>query len=448
MAECVGLAPRCVRVAAGAARFAPALFAVSFIASGESGCAVAEDDWTIVNGSFIDVVSGTVRANGAIVVEDGVVTAVLPPEDDAPSVGATFDATGKVIMPGLWEAHGHLVEQDERGSLTVLPRAWEYHRGTPYKLDAFLEHGITTVRDPGGSIDSLEMRNEDVEGPRLYAAGKLFVAKGGYPTHSVPEYLHDRALYQVEDLEDARRFVDEAARELDGVDFVKVVYTSGVLLDGEYDPETTDPASVPAPWLQEAPLMRREVLRAIIERAHELGLRVSVHTDRFSEARDAVDEGADYLHHAWPIPDDEVGAAFLATMAAREVCWNVILNVMASRAPALLPSRIDAVSRAFAAGVPITAGTDTGSLGSSVPWGESLLFEMELLEVAGLSPMDVLRATTTTSARCLGRGDRGGSIEVGKEADLLALSADPTRDLSLLRPDTIEAVWVGGVRLR
>ncbi len=400
-----------------------------------------------MGGRIFDVVDGTTRDNGALVVKDGVIQAVLAPGDQIPEVGTRVDARGATLVPGLWESHGHLVEEDENGNLGLITRAWEFHRGLPYKRKAFLERGITTVRDPGGSIDSLKARDHDYAGPHIYAAGKLFTAPGGYPVHGVPLYLHERSVFQVDDEEEARAAVQTAATEFDGVDFVKVVYTSGVLKDGEYDADDPIVDTLPAQWFDEVPLMDEAVLRAVVDEAHQLGAQVSTHTDRYDEAIVAIAAGVDYIHHAWPIPEGTEGDEFLADLAAREVCWNPTLSVFATRAPAMSPPRIDAVRRAYAAGVRITAGSDTGSLGAESPFGESLLDEMRLLVDAGLSVTDAWRAATITAAQCLGKDDVSGSLDSGKDADVVLVDGDPTVDLGLLSKENVRGVWVSGERL-
>ena len=105
---------------------------------------------------------------------------------------------------------------------------------------------------------------------------------------------------------------------------------------------------------------------------------------------------------------------------------------------------IEALRLLHQAGVPIVAGTDANATAFAVEHGAALHTELGLLAEAGLSPLEVLTAATSGAASAFRLDDRG-SIDVGKRADLLLLSADPLDDLAAT--NSIEAVWIAGVRV-
>ena len=105
----------------------------------------------------------------------------------------------------------------------------------------------------------------------------------------------------------------------------------------------------------------------------------------------------------------------------------------------------ESVTRLYKAGVPILAGTDanlTPGVPFRVPFGDSVLLELQLLVKAGLSPLDALRAATVLPARYYGLNDRG-RVEPGLRADLLLVGCDPTGDMGCVRK--IQRIWIAGM---
>lgn len=405
--------------------------------------------WVLAGGEWLDVEGGVMRPNGAIVVRDGRIDSIVDPGDPPPGDLPVLDASGLVILPGLMDSHMHLSGQDRNGTTGVMPTLWEIYRGAPYKRSVLLDSGITSLRDPGGA-PSLEIRDRiargEILGPRVFAAGPFLYAPGGFPANVVePEILARFVGVTTTDEGEARAFV--RARKDEGADFVKLIYTSGVFKDGEYPSDAPAAHDLPDSWFEEVPILPREVLVAAIDEAKSLGMKTAVHLNRHSEAVDALDAGADWIHHNWHVPETPEGDAFYAQMAAQGACLDPTLLVHATRFPELLHDH--EVLRAWNAGVRIDVGTDIGfAAGADALFGDGTWTEMHLLRQAGLPPIEVIRAATLSGAQCLGVDGDQGSLAVGKRADLLVVEGDPLADFDGFTPGAIEGVLVGGVVAR
>jgi imidazolonepropionase-like amidohydrolase len=410
----------------------------------------------LVGATLIDGSGGEPRTDVAVVVRGGRIEAVSPRAGfSLPERTTQVDVSGKWIIPGLIDAHGHVA---------------------PWALSRYLAWGVTTVRDVHGAQDTiLSLRRRaaggGLDGPRIYAAGAMI---DGRPT------TYADAI-GVDDASDARKAVDRLS--VSGADFIKV-YTR-----------------------VDAPL-----LRAIVDEAATFNLRVTGHlglTDAVTAARAGIggiehlsgvpeaagDAAAFYSAHYrgfWPgwtafergwIGLDSVALARVAgELAGQEVIliptlvlhetfsrlddpaitaqpelvavpkaeqdrWDV--GGMIQRAgwsgadfAALRQSRPvqDRFLRLFkSAGGVVAAGTDASNQ-LLIP-GFSQHREMELLVGAGFTPAEALAAATTAGATLIG-ADSLGTIAAGKAADLVVLGADPLADIRNARQ--VERVMVRG----
>jgi imidazolonepropionase-like amidohydrolase len=233
------------------------------------------------------------------------------------------------------------------------------------------------------------------------------------------------------------------------------------------------------------PIIDREVMAAIIDEAHALSLKAYVHAPDLTAAKAALRVGADVLVHgiaSAPVDDEFIAlmqrnnAYYVPTQwlyecqADTEGCVRRLeafdktglidsSSYEQERSPALL-ARLDAnankahllaqlpvlrnnLKRVLDAGIPIAMGTDTGIRG--VVLGPASQMELLLYVEAGMTTEQSLRSATANAARMIGVYDELGSIEAGKLADLVVLSADPLADIRNIR--AIEAVYVNGIRL-
>ena len=319
-----------------------------------------------------------------------------------PAGGEIVDGEGGVLLPGLIDAHVHL---DGPGRLAELAR-----------------YGVTTALDMASVPEETAARRGTPGQADFRSAGIPAIAPGSLHSHFPG--VGQRGL--VTGPGDARRFV--ADRVAEGADYVKIVVGSPF---ADHDQATVD---------------------ALVAAAHEHGKLVVAHASAVAAVAKAQRAGADILTHA-PL-DEPLGADLVgwAAAAGQVVVPTLIMmeRIVAQLAPpgAAYANAQASVSALDQAGVPIVAGTDANAMpGSpaSIPHGESLHRELELLAEAGLSALDVLRAATEGPARYFGLADRG-RIEPGLRADLVLIDGDPLADIRASR--SIRRVWCDGIEVQ
>ncbi|GAA2025885.1 amidohydrolase family protein [Agromyces tropicus] len=317
-------------------------------------------------------------------------------------VGAEVAAEGGFLIPGLIDAHIHLAGPQTQELLAASGVTTALDMSSPPPLVAAMRGrtGVTDIRSGMLALTS----------PTSAHAQRMSAVPGAAETH-VPG---------------AAEATDAVARRLaQGADYLKIV----VDLPG-FDQETVD---------------------ALVAVAHDHGLRTVAHASRSDAVDMAERAGVDVLTHV-PL-DRPIGAEQAARLASDgrvvvptlTMMRGIVDRLAASGAPgpSYEPAR-ESVRALHAAGVPIVAGTDaneTPAAPASPTHGTSLHEELALLVEAGLSPVEALRATTSTAADHFGLDDRG-RIAPGLRADLVLLDADPTIDIAATRG--IRGVWIAG----
>jgi imidazolonepropionase-like amidohydrolase len=370
---------------------------------------------------------GNVHDRAAVVVSGGRISQLEPLTGDRPPAGV-IDLRGRTLLPGLIDAHVHLSSDVDR-SPGFGPR--ETLKGEPPRqrelgyfvlaraAHAFIEAGVTTVRDVGSYDDeALAVRDAIrlglVDGPRVLSCGRIVSA-------TAPGGRIFGSMYREADgADDMRKAVREQIRR--GADFIKVMATGARSVLDE-DPE---PAQLTRPELQ-----------AVVEESHRMGKRVAAHAEGIGGARLAVEEGVDTIEHGLSLhrePD------LLQKMAERGIVLVPTLTTfhdLAARfsekfAPALveqakrqLEEAQQTLMAASRAGVTIAMGHDSG------PPGDDAV-ELVHMVGAGLSPLKAISAATCGSAQALGLDDRG-TIQPGNVADLLVVEGNPLDDIGILR---------------
>ena len=353
-----------------------------------------------------------------------------------------IDGAGKFLVPGLIDLHVHL---GTRSGLEY--KNAEYTRDRIEKnLNTYLYFGVTSVRSMG--IDrqaAFDVRKSERDGQlptaRLFTAGRGFTAPGGHPSQEVGDVV-----IQTNSPEEARRQVDTLASQQ--VDAIKI-------------------------WVDDlggtAPKIKPVVIDAILDEARKYNIPVTAHIHTLSDTEHLVRAGAAGFLHMIQDTDD-IDPAFIArlrdlrlvfapTLVRQELSWlyaehpellddpdvgrSVDPDVIAAAKQAarmnhVTPTDREEFERArrntrklAAGGVLIGAGSDGGSA-LDFP-GLMLHRELELLADAGLSLMDVLVAATRNGAIALRKADELGTIEPGRRADLLLISANPLEDIRNLR---------------
>ena len=371
----------------------------------------------ISGGKRFDSRQGKFVANGHLVIEGERIAAL----DREPEGGGhtTFEASGKTVIPGLMNLHGHLgwdgfsdLEAQTRydGPLAYLKVA----RG----LLAAVEAGVTTFRNVGCGHDTglfarQAVRDGLLPGPTVFACGRAVCRTGGHIWWGNRE---------ADGVDEVRRAVREQARA--GADWIK-------LMAHGYSQEEID---------------------AAVAQAHEEGLPAT--TDAGEWADRAVRAGIDCIEHGGNYSDEllarivEQGIWIVPTLspvvlqARHGAEWGMKESVIERRRGQLAESgRNEGLVRARKAGVQFGFGTDSGS--PVVPH-DAILAEMETLLEFGIfeTKEQVLKAATHDSARCLNIAERTGSLEAGLQADVVIVDGDLEADLSVI--ERVETVFVNG----
>ena len=394
------------------------------------------------------VIDGTGRAaveNATIVIANGKIQEVGA-SAKVPAGATRIDVKGKTIIPGLINSHGHVdaartSQEPVRDQLLA-------------QLQMYAQYGITTAYSLGSgandALEGLKLRDEQERGPldraRLYSSG-LVIAD------TTPDA--------------ARASVDRNASQK--VDIIKI----------RVDGDDSNPTK-----------MKPEIYRAVIDEAHKKGLRVASHLFYLKDAMGLMDAGTDIIAHS--VRDQDVTPAFIAAVKARNVGYIPTLTRDLSvfvyestpaffsdpfflRGRSLYGKQMAQLSEPAQqektrnsqeaksikvaleqanrnlkilsdAGVPIAMGTDTGAnlMGRWQGYFEHV--ELEMMVKAGMTPMQALVAATSAGDKVMKLDATLGTIQPGKWADLVVLTANPLTDIRNTRQ--IDSVWIGGQRLR
>jgi len=321
----------------------------------------------------------------------------------------TIDGTGKTALPGLIDAHVHLLtgitEADARAFVSD---------ALSERLQAFLRHGVTTVKSASDPTDLIlgirqDLRDGTRAGPRLLVVGPAFTARGGHPASTVcrgDAWCRANRAAEVDSEEQARREVRRFAQS--GVDAIKVVYSSG-------EPE----------FNSSFPKLSLEIVRAIVDEARSFSLPVTAHVTEESMALEVLAAGVSGVEHGPNAPLD--ADALARALKSPERSLVPTLATLAARTTPSLQLRSQTIAALHKAGVRIVVGTDTRQ---QMPPGLSTIQEIELLVKAGLSPEAALKAATTVAARHLGLEKEIGTLATGMSADMLLVRGDPLRNIA------------------
>ena len=399
-----------------------------------------DPDFTLIKAALlIDGNGGPPVERGAVLVEGSLVRAVGSEEEVPPPEGARVRELAYengTLLPGLVDCHVHLngVADGRAGDdLALLPDevlALQSARNAR----AHLYSGVTTVRDCGAKNRTAFMLREAVEmgvtpAPRLVLSGRPIAIIGGHLS-----YFGEEATGPVECRGAVRRLVKE------GADFIKVTATGG----------STRPSF---PF---RPSFTVEELSAICDEAHKFGVHVAAHCASSQGILNALDAGVDTIVHGYHREPDgsfryrpEVteriarqGVFVNPTLHQhRERMWQLEEKREACGLEAQESVELDEILRAretklehfsmqHAAGVRQVCGSD--SAWAYYPMGD-FQSEIEAHVEAGMSPMEAIVAATGDSARSCWIQDEVGTLEPGKQADMLVVDGDPSADISALR---------------
>lgn len=401
-------------------------------------CALAQPataDTLIHAGRLIDGTANQPKENVTIRIAENKITAIESGFSRGTDEDVVIDMRNGTVMPGFIDMHTHLTSQSEPGS--YMHRFTHNEADVAFRAahfaDLTLRAGFTTVRDLGDSFAASVALKRAIQagyvhGPRVYTAAKSLATTGG---HADPSNGSRQGLIEnpgpmegvVNGVDDARQAV--RARYQEGADLIKITATGGVL-------------SMAASG--DNPQFMNDELAAIVETARDYGMRVAVHAHGKDGMARAIRAGVDSIEHGTYMDDEifalmkEHGTYYVPTITAgRSVAERAEIDgyfpeQVRSKARAIGPLIQGTFGRAYAAGVNIAFGTDSGVYDH----GENAR-EFEYMVEAGMPHIEAIRAATLTAATLLGAEEIIGSIEVGKYADIVAIRGNPLSDITLLK---------------
>ncbi len=399
-------------------------------------------DVAIQAGRLIDGLSATPRERATIVISGDRIVGV---QDgfQAPPGARVIDLRTATVLPGLIDAHTHLTGEGTGHALvraaTETPlddavRATVYARRT-------LEAGFTTVRNVGarGGADVALKRAIDaglVPGPRIWTARTTISITGGHGDQGglrpdlwvAPTWMDGI----VDSADEARKAVRYQHKY--GADLIKITATGGVLSIGDSG---------------DAQQFTDDELKAIVEAAHLLGMKVAAHAHGKAGIEAAIRAGVDSIEHGTYSDAEtfrlfkERGTYLVPTILAGKTVAELATipghfhPTVQEKAARIGPLIQGMFGRAYAAGVRIAFGTDSGVS----THGENAR-EFGYMVEAGMPPMEAILSATRHGADLLGAADRIGSIQAGRFADIVAVAGNPLADITELR--RVSFVMKGG----
>lgn len=384
-------------------------------------------------GTLIDGKSSEPRKNVDVIIRGNQISEVRPGGTGPGWTGgvALIDLKNATCLPGLIDTHTHIVLQ---GDIIVDYDEQLLKESAPYRAiravasaEKCLEHGFTSIRDletEGAGYTDVDLKTAInkgiVPGPRMQVVTRALNVTGAYALLGYNwEYDFPHGVQVCDGPDGCRKAVREQISH--GADWIKV-----------YADQRTFPG--PNNTLDSRPTFTLEELKAIVDEAHRERHRVAAHASGMTGAHIAAEAGVDSIEHG-----NYIAEADLQTMKAKGI-WYVPTPWLSEYRMQEFPEQtaamnrsdamyMDTFRRARALGVKIAYGTDAGAF----EWTITPAVQLPTMVRYGMTPMEAIQSATSVAAQLFGWEASVGSIEPAKFADIVAVGADPLKDIGVLK---------------
>ena len=324
-----------------------------------------------------------------------------------------------VVTPGFFNCHVHImypVGFDSKREFSLIEKIFYAQK----HCKDYLESGVTFIRVVGTENNyDLQIKeaiqNNDFQGPHMYCAGKVICMTGG---HGWQEGI------EADGKDACLKAVRTQLRS--GVDLIKMMATGGVMTKG------VEPGNAQ---------LSVDEMKVMIEEAHKAGRKTATHAQSLQGIKNALYAGIDSIEHGCFLDEEclelmkEQNTFLVPTLCAPQCIIdkgveNGVAKYMVDKTMKVKDAHVESVKKAYEKGIQIALGTDAGT---PFNYHNNTAYEMELLARLNISNMDILKIATINSARCVGVEKDYGSIEVGKQADLVCLNENPLENISNVR---------------
>ena len=385
-------------------------------------------------GKLLDTKSGKVLNEKTIIISGKNIQSIengfVMPNNQSDFV---IDLKEKTVLPGLIDMHVHI--ESESNPKKYIERFTDNEADIAFKSTVYakvtLLAGFTTVRDLGGTGVNIALRNAinrgDVEGPRIFTAGKSIATTGGHadPTNGMKKYLMgDPGPSEgvVNSLGDARKAVRQ--RYKNGADNIKITATGGVLSVAKSG---------------QNPQFTLEEIKEICKTAKDYGMTIAAHAHGDEGMQRAIIGGVTTIEHGTLMSDEtmelmkQYGTYYVPTITAgKEVAEKANIpgfypELVVPKALEIGPKIQKTFAKAYKKGVKIAFGTDAGVF----KHGDNAK-EFGYMVEAGMPAMEAIQSATITSAKVLGLDNQLGEIKTGYLADIIAVNDNPVENVKTL----------------
>lgn len=363
---------------------------------------------------MIDGISDTPKKDQLITIEDDKITSI---EDYHKTEDEVIEVN--TITPGFFNCHVHIlypVGFDSKKEFSLIEKIFYAQK----HCKEYLQSGVTFIRVVGTEENyDLQIKeaieNHVIEGPHMYCAGKMICMTGGHGwQEGIEADGKDACLKAVRTQLKA------------GVDLIKMMATGGVMTKG------VEPGNAQ---------FNIDEMKIMVEEAHKAGRKTATHAQGLQGIKNALYAGVDSIEHGCFLDDEclelmkQQNTFLVPTLCAPQCIIdkgveNGVAKYAVDKTLKVKDAHVESVKKAYDKDIQIALGTDAGT---PFNYHSNTAYEMELLSKLNIPNMDILKIATINSAKCVGVEKDYGSIEVGKQADLVCLNENPLETISNVR---------------